>query len=69
MDPEDILPVDLFFGVLLDSEGVDADVAVVGGIEALNVSDDLRSLLRRELFKGRVVGEREVGAFPLFELV
>jgi hypothetical protein len=61
--------VNLFFRLLLDGERVYADLAVVGGIETLDVADDLLAFFRRELLKGRVVGEGEVGAFPLFELV
>jgi hypothetical protein len=61
--------VDLLFGGLLDGKGVDADLTVVGGVEALNVGDDLFAFFTRELLERRVVSEREVGAFPFLELV
>ena len=66
---EDLVAVNFFFSVLLDGEGVDPDLAVVGGIEALDVVDDLFALFRRKLFEGWVVGEGEVGTFPFLELV
>jgi len=65
---EDVFAMDFFLRVLLDGEGMDADLAIVGCIEALNVVDDLFTLLRRELFERRVVGQGEIGAFPFFEL-
>ena len=44
---EDFVAVDFFFSLLLDGEGVDADLAIVGGIEALDVAYDLFALFRR----------------------
>jgi hypothetical protein len=66
-DAEEFVRVDFFFGMLLDSEGMDADLAVVGGIEALHVLDDLFPLFRGELVDRRVICEGEVRAFPLFK--
>jgi len=60
--------VNLFFRLLLDGERVYADLAVVGGVESLDVADDLLVFFRRQPLKRRVVGEGEVGAFPFFEL-
>ena len=64
---EELVCVDFFFGLLLDSEGMDADLAIVGGIETLDVLDDLFAFLRRELIQGRVVCEGEIRAFPFFK--
>jgi hypothetical protein len=66
-DAEEFVSVNLFFGALLDGEGVDAYLAVVGGVEALDIADDLVALFRRKLVERRVVGKSKVRAFPVFE--
>ena len=68
-DTEELVAAHLFLGALLDGKGVNADLAVVRGVEALDVADDLFALFRFQLLQGRVVCEGEVGALPLFELV
>lgn len=59
----------LFFGMLLNCERVDADLAIIGGVEALNVADDLLALLWRQILEGRVIGESEVGSLPILNLM
>ena len=44
---EEVLAVNLFFSVLLNGERMDADLAIVGSIESLDVADDLFALFRR----------------------
>lgn len=60
--------MNFFFCMLLDSEGMNADLTIVGGIEALNVAYNLFSLLGREILECGVIGEGEIGTFPSFEL-
>jgi len=59
----------LLLGMLLNCERVDADLAVVSRIKALDVADDLFPLLWRQTLEGRVIGESEVGAFPILNLM
>jgi hypothetical protein len=46
---------------------MNAYLAVVCRVEALDVADDVFAFLRRELLERRVVGEGEVWTFPIFQ--
>jgi len=46
-DSIEVVTMDFFFSVLLDGEGMDADLAVVGSIETLDVADDVFAFLGR----------------------
>lgn len=66
-DAKEFVALDLLFCVLLNGEGVDPDLAMVSGIEAFYITDDLFAFLRRELLEGRIVCESQVRPFPLFQ--
>lgn len=62
LDAEEEAAFDGFFGGLLDAEGLGADDAVVGGVEAFDVADGGAALVFWKGMLGEVFGEGLVWA-------